>query len=148
MDADLIDADLAESPSVAVPRLGDDVVGWSAIGVAGVGLSSLVLSHGLHLGPANCLLRTAMGVPCPVCGMTTVAVRLVHFDPIGALRLDPVGVVLLVIIAVLALWQTVRLTGRSVPRLSWPWVWVAPLLALAAHWALTLSGVVTLAPLR
>ena len=147
MVADLIDRDPA-APVAVASRLGDDVVGWSAIGVAGVGLSSMVLSRGLHLGPANCLLRTATGLPCPVCGMTTVAVRLLHLDPIGALRLDPVGVVLLVIIGVLAVRQFVRLAGRRVPRLSWPWVWAVPLAALAMHWALTLSGVVTLAPLR
>jgi Protein of unknown function (DUF2752) len=57
------------------------------------------LSAGIALGLAHlkiagrtstvCPLRALTGIPCPVCGGTTAAVRLGHLDVIGALRANP-----------------------------------------------------------
>lgn len=135
-------------PQVAASTIADDAIGWTAVGVAAAGALSVGLQSGLHVGPANCFLRSQMGFPCPVCGMSTVAIKLLRLDVVGALRLDPVGVVLLGVIGTLAAVQVLRSTGRSVRWLRWPWAWAVPLGVLALHWVFTLTGVVTLSPLR
>ena len=59
------------------------------------GAVSAVLALGLaHVKVAGrpatiCPLRALTGIPCPFCGGTTAAVRLGHFDVIGALRANP-----------------------------------------------------------
>ena len=40
-----------------------------------------------------CPLRALTGIPCPICGSTTAAVRLGHFDLSGALRANPFTIV-------------------------------------------------------
>ena len=62
--------------------------------LAAASISALVLAH-LHLAsrPATlCPLRALTGIPCPLCGGTTAAVRLGHFNLIGALAANPVAV--------------------------------------------------------
>jgi hypothetical protein len=78
---------LVRSPaSFAVPatavRLGAGVL--AAVGVA----------HLQIIGrPATiCPLRALTGIPCPLCGGTTAAVRLGRFDVAGALAANPVAV--------------------------------------------------------
>ena len=93
-------------------------------------------------------MRTTLGCPCPVCGLSTVAVRALKLDVAGAARLDPVGLVLIGVIGVIASLQVLRSLGRRVPAIPWRWSWIVPLVLVLTHWALTLSGVVTLSPLR
>ncbi len=71
--------------------------GWSAsllramLAATGV----LVAAHLVLPGrPATlCPLRALTGIPCPICGTTTAAVRLGHFDVVGALRANPFTIV-------------------------------------------------------
>jgi Protein of unknown function (DUF2752) len=60
----------------------------AAAGVAaGVALPLLPV----HL-PFACPLRTATGVPCPLCGMTTSVTETVRFDLDAALAATPAGI--------------------------------------------------------
>ncbi len=61
-----------------------------AAAAAAVGLAHL---H-LRWRPATvCPLRALTGIPCPLCGSTTAAVRVGRLDVVGALRAAPVTVV-------------------------------------------------------
>jgi len=67
----------------------------TALRVAATGVAAMVLAH-VHVPgrPATlCPLRALTGVPCPLCGGTTAAVRLGHFDLVGALAANPVAVI-------------------------------------------------------
>ena len=132
----------------AAPHPGDDVVGWTAVGVIGVGGIAAFCQRALDVGPRNCVMRSAFGIPCPVCGLSTVAVRGLRLDVLGALRLDPIGVTLLAVIGVVATLQLVRSFSRRAPLIPWRWTLGVPVVLMLAHWALTLDGVVTLSPLR
>jgi hypothetical protein len=79
-----------------------------AAGAAGV----LLVSHlAIPDRPATlCPLRAVTGIPCPVCGATTAAVRLGHGDLVGALAANPFAIVGAIVV-VLA-----PLIARSVPR--------------------------------
>jgi hypothetical protein len=60
--------------------------------VAVVAVAVVGLAH-VHLRwrPATlCPLRALTGIPCPLCGTTTAAVRLGSGDVVGALRTAPV----------------------------------------------------------
>ena len=69
--------------------------------------------YGTHeqLGMSPCSWPRAVGAPCPTCGVTTAATRLIHLDPLGALEAQPFGAALAVVglaLAALALWSLVR----------------------------------------
>lgn len=55
-----------------------------------------------------CPLRTVFHVPCPTCGMTTATRALLRFDLAGALHQNPLALVVLPFVAVLA---SVELAG-------------------------------------
>jgi hypothetical protein len=68
--------------------------GSAALGIAASGIAVLGVAH-LHVAgrPATmCPLRALTGIPCPICGGTTAAVRLGHLDLMGALAANPVVV--------------------------------------------------------
>ena len=48
----------------------------------------------LQLGLSECFVLERMGLPCPMCGMTTTFSLMAHFDPITAILNQPFGVVL------------------------------------------------------
>lgn len=71
-----------------------------------------------------CPLRTATGIPCPLCGMTTGVVETAHGDPVAGLAANPAGP----LAVVLAIWLLVsRRREISLPRFVLP-------LALVAMW--------------
>lgn len=114
-------------------RLGIAAVATAAFGTAAVAARDL---GGLHV---VCPLRALTGVPCPGCGMTSVASSLSTGDVVGALTADPAGVVLVAVVALLAV---IHLGGRRLPTLAR----AAPTdrtlvllgaLALSVHWATT-----------
>jgi hypothetical protein len=76
-------------------------------------------------GGLPCPMREIIGVPCPLCGMTTSVVATVHGHIGDALAANPAGVVAVAIAIVLVLWR--RPTLAVIPT------WV-PLVALAAMW--------------
>jgi hypothetical protein len=76
-----------------------------------------------------CLLRATTGLPCPLCGTTTAAVRLGRGNVLGALAANPVTVVLgAVLVLAPALRHRVHVPPRTVPWLltgaavfAWTW---------------------------
>ena len=72
------------------------VGGW-----AWVALAWHTQSQGLWGG---CLLKMLLHMPCPSCGSTRAIVSLLQGDVVGALRLNPLGLVLATLLAVLPVW--------------------------------------------
>ena len=137
----------------------DERIGIAAAVTAAFGVAAVLARDvgDLHL---VCPLRALTDVPCPGCGMTTVASSLAHGDVVGALTTDPAGVVLVVLVAWLAAVHLVR-WGREAVRSERIRSFRAPEapsarirssgapsdrslavvagVALAAHWATTLA---------
>jgi hypothetical protein len=116
-------------------------LGRAALASAGIGTALLAgRAMGLHL-PA-CPLRSLTGVPCPACGTTRLADALAHGRVGDAISADPIGVVLLAVIAVGAVVMGVSLLrDHPLPRALGTWGVIAVLVALAGvRWATTIVG--------
>ena len=106
----------------------------ATVALAGAAMPAL----GVHRPSTLCLLRATTGVPCPLCGTTTAAVRLGGGDVPGALAANPVTVVAalaLVLLPVLAPY------ARRVPRSAVPALLTAGA-ALAWAWQLARFDIV------
>jgi hypothetical protein len=82
-------------------------------------VAALALAN-LHVTgrPATlCPFRAMTGLPCPFCGGTTAAVKLGHFDVLGALQANPVIVLGAVVVATMPAVLAFR-SSRTVAR--WP----------------------------
>jgi len=82
-------------------------------------VAALALAN-LHVPgrPATlCPFRAMTGLPCPFCGGTTAAVKLGHFDVLGALRANPVMVFGAVVVAAM---PAVIANRASRPVARWP----------------------------
>jgi hypothetical protein len=125
-----------------------DVIGWSAAGITAVGLVAVGSQRLLGLGPDACAARVLLGVPCPVCGLSTSAVELAHGHFGGAIAADGLGVAFILTVTVLAAAHLARTVGvgRAPPLPTGAGLVAAGL--LAAHWAATVTGLVALTPLR
>ncbi|GLY73699.1 hypothetical protein Airi01_019660 [Actinoallomurus iriomotensis] len=97
--------------------------------------------------PTLCLLREATGIPCPMCGFTTAAVRLGHADLVGAAGASPLAV------AVCAGFVLVPFIRRSRAATFWrelPNRWrqllpvfaIVAILAFAEIWQLQRFGII------
>lgn len=91
--------------------------------LAGMGLSKLRLSALLP----TCLFHEWTGLHCPGCGGTRAFHALADADPLGALRMNPLGVLLIVGVALLALrtsWEAL-FPDRKWLRLPYSdrWAW-------------------------
>jgi Protein of unknown function (DUF2752) len=67
---------------------------WAAASRFGVLIAIVVGLAMLRIPrpPTLCLLRETTGIPCPMCGFTTAAVRLGHADLVGAVGASPLAV--------------------------------------------------------
>ena len=79
---------------------------WSALAVLGAGVALPLLGNP---GP-GCPLRSATGIPCPLCGMSTSVSATVRGDVAEAMTAAPAGIVLVL----LALWLVVTGGPRRV----------------------------------
>jgi hypothetical protein len=67
-----------------------------------------------QLGLRPCAWPTALGVPCPTCGITTAACHLVHLSPLQAVLVQPFGAALAAAGLALSIYAGYcLLTGRS-----------------------------------
>jgi hypothetical protein len=85
---------------------------------AGTGAAAALLASRVAIPdrPATlCPLRALTGIPCPLCGATTAAVRLGHVDLIGALTANPFAIVGAIIVVLAPLAVAVRTVRRAAP---------------------------------
>ena len=61
-----------------------------------------IVSHGNELGV--CLFKQITGIPCPSCGSTRSVLALLNGDLISALKWNPIGLILVVVIVISPLW--------------------------------------------
>ncbi len=138
---------VADPPRATGERSRHDILGWTAVGVVGVGGAAYLCQRVLEIGPQRCAMRQVAGIPCPICGLSTVVSRGVRGDVLGALRLDTFGTVLLAVVAALAVLQIVRSLGLTAKRIPMAPAMIASVGLLLGHWVATLTGLVPLAPL-
>jgi hypothetical protein len=77
------------SPATAVPltrRVRDVLLRGGGAGAAAVAVAAL---HSAHDPGVICPLRRLTGIPCPVCGSTTVFIELGSGHPLAALLANP-----------------------------------------------------------
>lgn len=129
-------ADAVRRASVAPPA--GSPTGWIAVGAAGIGATVLAgRALGQRLPP--CLLRSHTGVPCPMCGFTRLGIHLLHGDLAPAVRVDLPGVAALLLVVVLAVGQLMAVRSGGQTWIRSRWVPATLALAVAGHWALTLT---------
>lgn len=114
-------------------------LGRFAVGVAMIAGSVLALRV-VSIGLPPCPLRTVTGVPCPGCGLTHLALDLVHARVARVLTHDPAGVLLAGVLAVVVIAQVRAVRNRDTgPRwLSSRLAVVVVVALIATHWATTI----------
>jgi hypothetical protein len=66
----------------------------------------------------GCGFRKMTGIPCPGCGLTRVADRMAHFNPLGALKANPLGTLAAAGFAIAIIYSFVHLVfAAPVPEL-------------------------------
>jgi hypothetical protein len=89
-----------------------------------------------------CPLHALTGIPCPTCGMTRGVESLLHGDPRSAFLFNPLGIILLLGMALYLAYAVIVVAAR-LPRLRWEPLtksqslflrWMAALL-IAGNWA-------------
>ena len=114
--------------------------GWT-IWIAGAAIAHLALA-GAGFSPWGCALREVTGVPCPGCGLTTAALRLLRgewADAIGSHAFAPVFLIALALLAVTAGLPERERSRVAIRVAAWERRTGATsllLLALVIYWAL------------
>ena len=88
-----------------MPRIATASARLVALRLALLATAAVLLAHVRLSGRPStlCLLRATTGVPCPLCGGTTAAVRIGRGDLTGALRASPLAVLGAPLVAALPL---------------------------------------------
>lgn len=60
-----------------------------------------------------CIIKEASGYPCPSCGSTRSVMSIIHGDLVDALHWNPIGVILVIILAVTPFWLTFDLVSGN-----------------------------------
>jgi hypothetical protein len=112
--------------------------GFSLVAL-GVGLLS-IWDPLTRPGPKVCGLRYAVGLPCPLCGMTRGVSLCLHGHPELASVFNPLAVPVLIVAVVLAIkWAIEFGTGRRFAVIVPPWLWRGLVkmvyVVFAANWA-------------
>ena len=119
------------------------VMAFASLGllVVALMLKPSAAGHGTHrqLGLQPCVWASALGQPCPTCGMTTAFAHAARADFLGSFKTQPLGFVLALSVAT-AFWISLHVaaTGSSLARaaigmLGPRFLWLS-LAALIAAW--------------
>lgn len=95
-------------------------------------------------GPRTCLLRNAVGLPCPLCGLTRGVSLCLRGQPLDATHFNPLAVpALLAGIFLIVLWLVEYVSGRRIVVAMPAWLrrglFVAGCLILMANWSYLLT---------
>jgi Protein of unknown function (DUF2752) len=102
-------------------------------------LPPIVIGAGLALVPyPTCLLRLALHVPCPACGLTRAVLAAARLDLLGAERLHPLSLPLLAAFA--ATVALAFLAGDAAWKRAVPVVTGVAGVALLVVWVLRFAG--------
>jgi hypothetical protein len=69
-----------------------------------------------QLGLEPCIMLSSMGIPCPMCGMTTTFSLMSHYRPVDAFLNQPFGVVLFLLTVLIAVYGLLEMMN---PRRRW-----------------------------
>ena len=89
-------------------------------------LTPSVSGVGTHtqLGLEPCIMLSSLGIPCPMCGMTTTFSLMAHYRPVDAFLNQPFGVVLFLITGLVAVYSLLELMNPT--RRWWKlYLWIA-----------------------
>ena len=129
---------------------------WVILGIAVLGLAALVVlgvyvppdprGYGTHeqFGMRPCMPMELWNFPCPGCGVTTAVAHAAHGDLAGSLRVQPFGLVVVLVLLGYAGWAvTGHLRGRdlwtSLQQFRWSrWASIAGAL-MAVAWLYKLA---------
>jgi hypothetical protein len=114
-----------------------------AVGAAGVGV--LFVMHALNLHGVVCYFKLATGLPCLTCGGTRAAWHLLDLDLAGALAMNPLATIAVVLIAAWAVADLVLLPRGSALRLrlsprAAQAARIGAVLALVGNWAYLIAA--------
>lgn len=89
---------------------------WGLVALALVAMSPWA-AQVVDSAPA-CPVKSISGLPCPTCGASRAAAALAGFDPVSALRLNPLVAVAWMVLVIGGLAALVwSIGGRALPRL-------------------------------
>jgi hypothetical protein len=110
-----------------------------AAGLIALGVGVLVVWDPLtQPGPKVCLLRHAVGLPCPLCGMTRGVALCLRGHPFEAARFNPLAVPMLVLGMLLAIvWAIEFAMGRRFAVVVPSWLWRG---LTCAFWGVVLAS--------
>jgi hypothetical protein len=95
---------------------------------------SFLLSR-LGLKFTFCLFKNFTGLPCPFCGSTRAALTLLHGDLPGALLLNPLGSVLILLAPLAFIGYHAFGQPRGWKLRTSPWLWIPLLVAIVlSNW--------------
>ena len=123
--------DAPDRPATAVPPPAGRTVDLAPFRRLGAAMLGVALLRPLLPGSPGvaCPLRSLTGVPCPLCGMTTSVIEVVHLRLPEAVAANPGGVLL--VLAAVVLLVVRRPRSVVVP----PWAPAAAVMVVAAVWA-------------
>ena len=116
-----------------------------AAGFVALGVGILAVWNPLtQPGPTVCLLRRAVGLPCPMCGMTRGVALCLRGHPLEATWFNPLALPILLVAVVLALkWGLECVSGKRFHVIAPPWMSRnlihAGYVVLALNWAYMLT---------
>ena len=137
------DAVSVDSGKLRATRLNGILVAVGCVGVLAIATYLTPDSRGFgtheQLGLPPCISTNFLGVPCPLCGMTTAFALMAHARPGDALRAQPAGAVFFVLcVLILAGALTAAMLGHTPARIAAlaqsRWVGIMVVALLAGAW--------------
>lgn len=117
---------------------------WAVLPIvaAVLGVGGLLV-HWLHLDRLPivfCFFKATTGIPCMTCGSTRALARLASFDPLGALRVNPLATITLSAVLALGLvelvlWTRGRTLSFALSSRQIRWAAIVAVVLLIVNWA-------------